>query len=229
MRNLAILIILFTAIFSSCQTKAENFAANLNEVSPETIPLGSPTPIASLILKPKEKFDIHSKIGIVDVRSGETSCLRTKNANLVEKTPVSIIISLDEPQQKILAASVEKKLDKSCARRASETGDKNPGENYFYSLILTDDKTMEEFGFDIGIAVIEPAKPIQIQSNLATIDLNEDGKPEFFRVCQGFEGFHFTIWTGKPLKGKRIWRSFYYVDYDTVVTCKKKDWEETED
>ncbi len=142
---------------------------------------------------------------------------------------VSIIISLDEFPQKVITATVEKKLSQSCARRASETGDKNPGKNYFYTLVLTEKLPEEFFGFDVGIAVIEPPKPVQVQNNLASIDLNEDGKPEFFRSCGGFEGTHFTIWTGKPLKGKRIWHSFYYVDYDTVVTCKKKDWEGLED
>lgn len=222
MRNSAIPILLFIAFLASCQTKAENLAVNFTENPAEIKPLVSSTPTPSSTPKPKETFNIHSKVGIVDVLSDQPSCLRTKNGDLAEKTPVSIIISLDEPPQKVLTATIEKKLKESCARRASETGDKNPGENYFYSLILTD-STTEEIAFDIGIAVIQPSKPIKVENNLASIDLNEDGKPEFFRLCQGFEGFYFTIWTGKPLKGKRIWDSFYYVNYDTIVTCTKKD------
>ena len=131
----------------------------------------------------------------------------------------------------MLNASVEKKLDGSCSRYASETGDKNPGENYFYSLKLMDGNTNEtnEAIFDVGIGIIGPVSQIQIQNKYATIDLNNDGKPEYFRRCTGFEGMHFTIWTGKPLIGRRIWHSFYYLDYDTVSTCKKADWRGTED
>lgn len=218
MKYLTILLISSIAILTSCQTSAKNFETDLTDKSLLILP----TP------QSKETFDIHSKIGIVDIRSSQPSCLRTKNGNLTKDTPVSIIISLDEPPQKVLTATVEKKLEKSCARRASETGDRNPGENYFYSLKDLDKNTVEEIGFDVGIAVIQPAKPIQVADKLASIDLNEDGKPEFFRRCGGFEGTHFTIWTGKPLKGRRIWHSYYYVDYDTVPTCKKKDWEDTE-
>lgn len=224
MKNLAILAILCAAICGSCKAKAENLAA--------LEPLVSPTPIASIIPTtptPKAVFDIHSKIGIADIRSSDrTSCLRTKNADLKANTPVSIIISLDEPPQKVVTATVEKKQEKSCARYASESGDENPGENFFYSLIVAKD-TADEIGFEVGIAVIEPANPILIQNKLASIDLDEDGKAEFFRSCGGFEGTHFTIWTGKPLKGKRIWHSFYYVDYDTEPNCKKKDWKGTDE
>ena len=97
--------------------------------------------------------------------------------------PISIIVSLNKPPQKVLLATVEKKLEKSCARYASETGDKNPGVNYYYSLILTDN-TIEDPETGLGFAVIQPAKPIQVQNNLASIDLNEDGKPEFFDMCR---------------------------------------------
>lgn len=211
----------------SVMIEAENRAVTTYTVTPTPFPI----PTVSATPKPKEKFDIHSKIGIVDVRSVDTvsdkpSCLRTKNGNLAEKTPVLVVISLDEPPQKILKAVVGKKLDSSCARHDSEDGDDNPGKNYFYTLEFTE-KLPEDIAFEVGIAVIEPAKPIRVQNNLASTDLNEDGKPEFFRSCGGYEGTHFTIWTGKPLKGKRIWHSFYYVDYDTVPTCTKKDWEGT--
>ncbi len=234
MKNPAILMILCGAILTSCQVNATNTAtieAQNRVVIPPTAsltPMPSPTPTVSATPTPKAKFDIHSKIGIVDVLSEEPSCLRTKNGNLLEGTPVSIIVISEDSPPRVFTATVGKKLGGNCARRFSEDGDKNPGENYFYLLSLNE-KLPEYFGFEVGFGVIEPAQPIRVQNNLASIDLNEDGKPEFFRQCGGYEGTHFTIWTGKPLKGKRIWHSFYYVDYDTVVTCKKKDWEGLED
>jgi hypothetical protein len=36
-----------------------------------------------------------------------------------------------------------------------------------------------------------------------------------------------TVWTGKPLIGKRIFHAYYYLRYDTEPTCKKKDYEGT--
>jgi hypothetical protein len=170
---------------------------------------------------------IQSKIGIVDGDKDDV-CLRTKNGNLTENTPVSIVTSLYESPQKVLNSKVVKKLEKSCARRASESTDKNPGENFYYSLTLIE-KEIDEYQEVFGIGVIAPEKPVRIQDNLASIDLNNDGKAEFFRHCAGFEGTLFAIWTGKPLKGRQIWHSFYYVDYDTEPNCKKKDSEGIED
>jgi hypothetical protein len=224
MKGPIILMIVSAAFSAACQTKAKSpemsFAKNFARVNA----LVTPTPIPART--PEPAFNIHSKIGIADVVSDGTGCLRTKNANLAEKTPVSIIISLAEPPQKVLTATVGKKLNESCARRASETGDRNLGENFFYTLNLNEEET-EEIGFEVGIAVIRTPKPIQVQNNLASVDLDEDGKPEFFRRCGGFEGIHFTIWTGTPLKGKRIWHSFYYLDYDTQENCNNKDWKGT--
>lgn len=209
----------------SCQanvgTLASNVDSNIVETSTTAEEIQVPSPPTT-----DEVFNIHSKIGIADVRDGGTGCLRTKNGDLAERTPVSVIISLNELPQRILNATVEKKVEKSCARYASESGDNNPGDNFFYSLTFDGDK-VEEFGFDNGIAVISPQKQIQIQNGLAVFDLDEDGKPEYFRRCTGFEGTHFTLWTGKPLKGKRIWHSFYYVDYDTEPNCKDMDLKET--
>lgn len=223
MKQLSSLLILSAALFVSCQTRAESPSAELEiDLMEKTSKIEESKLLILPTPGPKLKFDIHSKVGIVEIRGEEKSCLRTKNGNLAEKIPISIITFFDDLPQKVLTATVEKKLEESCARPASETGDKNPGENFFYSLIL-DETEGEEISYDLGIGIIQPTNPIQIQNKLAKTDLNGDGKPEFFRLCQGFEGFYFTIWTGQPLKGKKIWDSFFYVNYDTVPTCKKKD------
>lgn len=225
MRNLSILLILLVAFLASCQTKAESISTNTNvdsaektKKNDETKPLISPTPA------PKLEFDIHSKIGFAEVFYDEPGCLRTKNGNLAEKAPISIVVSLDEPPQKVLTATVGKKLNESCL----ETDDENPGKDFFYSLNLNSSMDEEVFYY-YGIAVIEPSRPIQIQNKLASNDLDGDGKPEFFRFCSGNESLHYSIWTGKPLKGKIIWHTSFHVNYGTVMTCKEKDWEGLED
>jgi hypothetical protein len=198
-----------------------NHLEHLNKIE-EAQTLISPTPT------PKLTRDISPKVGIVDVDDNQTICFRTNNSNLAEKTPISIVTSLYELPQKVLMATVEKKLEKSCVSDDSDAGDSNPGEIFYYSLVLID-KTIEKSEILIGIGVIQPPKEIQVQNNLANIDLNGDGKLEFFRLCASNEGLHLTIWTGKPLKGKRIWYYYYYLKYDTEADCKKKDWEKTED
>lgn len=221
MKILSIALLFITLSSASCQTEMESVGINsISNEEPKAKIEVSPTPMLELKIQ-----DINSKIGIVDGSVGDI-CFRTKNGNLTENTSVSIVTEFYAPSQKVLNAKVEKKLKESCSRRAAESGDQNPGQNFYYSLTLTD-KEIDEYQEVFGFGVIEPEKPIQIQNKLASINLNEDGKPEFFRLCQGSEGMLFAIWTGKPLKGKQIWHSFYYVYYDTEVTCKSKDLKET--
>ena len=94
---------------------------------------------------------------------------------------------------------------------------------------MKDKTNLAAANIGIAIGVIQPAKKIEVQNKLASVDLNGDGKPEFFRLCASNEGLHLTIWTGKPLKGKRIWHSYYYLHYDTEADCEKKDWEGADD
>lgn len=110
----------------------------------------------------------------------------------------------------------------------ADAGEASPGEDHYYSLILVDPKFDKSY-IGIAIGVIQPAKKIEVKNKLASVDLNGDGKPEFFRLCASNEGLHLTIWTGKPLKGKRIWHSYYYLHYDTEADCEKKDWEGADD
>lgn len=215
MRSLFVLI-LFVGLLIACKpnvvsSDVENNNSGNSKNSAEAQP--SPTPF--------DPTDINGKIGLADLRNTGAGCLRTKNGNLSEGQPIAVIISLDEPPQKVISASIAKKLEQSCARRASETGDHNPGKNYYYELKINDPDAID--GFDVGIAVAESSEKLLLEKGSAHIDLDGDGEPESFRECSGNEGMLFTIWNGKPLLGKRIWGSFYYVDYDTVPTCTDKD------
>jgi hypothetical protein len=77
-----------------------------------------------------------------------------------------------------------------------------------------------------GFGVVNPVNEIKISNGgLAAGDIDADGKIEFFRECTSNEGMHMTVWTGKPLIGKRIWYVYYHFPYDTESTCLKKDFE----
>jgi hypothetical protein len=234
MKKTIILLIGLAAFLTSCQTKAETTAVILNPSNTntnsvkntveteESKPSNQPPPT------PKTVRGINSKVGIVDVTGDEIICFRTTNADLTEKTPISIVASIYEPPQKVLAAAIEKKLEKSCVSRDSDAGESNPEEYSYYSLVLTGE-TIDKSEIGVSIGVIQPAAKVRIENKLASVDLNGDAKPEFFRLCTSNEGLHLTIWNGKPLSGKRIWHYYYYLNYDTEPTCKQKDWEGTED
>ena len=209
------------------QIKADNTTPNTNTNSPNnSVKMEDPKPVTSPALQTVR--GIESKVGVVDLTEDERICFRTKNAYLTTNTPVSIVVSIYEPPQKVLAAVIERKLEKSCVERDSDAGESKPEENTYYSLVLTD-KTIDKSEIDVAIGIVQPERKIQVRNKLASVDLNGDGRDEFFRSCTSSEGLHLTIWSGKPLIGKRRWHYYYYLHYDTEPNCRKKDWEGTED
>jgi hypothetical protein len=71
----------------------------------------------------------------------------------------------------------------------------------------------------IGIAVVRPPGRTAAARGPG-VDLDGDRKPEHFRMCASFEGLHFTVWSGEPLKGTLRWHHYYYLGYDTEPDCK---------
>jgi hypothetical protein len=237
MKKTIIWVIALTFLLTSCQIKAENTAPNqikaenttpnINTNSPDnTVRMEDLKPITSPAAKAVR--GINAKVGVVDLTEDRMVCFRTKNADLTKNTPVSIVVSIYEPPQKVFEAVVEKKLEKSCVERDSDAGEGTPEENSYYSLVLTD-MTIDKSEIDVGIGIVQPAEKVQVENKLANVDLTGDGKPEYFRQCGSSEGLHLTIWSGKPLIGKRIWHYYYYLHYEIVPDCRKKDWEGAED
>ena len=52
-----------------------------------------------------------------------------------------------------------------------------------------------------------------------TVDWGSGTKPVTLRVCASSEGMHFTAWEGLPIKGTRVWHSYFYLGYDTEPDC----------
>lgn len=231
MKIIILLTFLIALILTGCTqpqpvVSAETGNTILNAPTPTPVVLvdssifATPTPAVS---------EIDMKIGIVETEKEQIICLRTRNPSLAVQTPVLIFDTtsdFDGTTQKTFQAAVEKKLDKSCALHDSDSGEIDTEQTSYYSLKLSDENDKSEV--DIGIAVISPAKNAHLDGKKAGLDINADGKIEFFRTCTSSEGLHLTVWTGKPLKGKRIWQSYYYLHFDTEPTCDDKDWEGTE-
>jgi hypothetical protein len=152
-----------------------------------------------------------SKVGTVNPIKDSFVCLAIPNSKLMPGMKIQVVVP-DKPQL-VRTGVIDTKEQKSC----SSDIDVAPRLS-FYRVRMPGDRDI-----DYGIGVTG-AKRIRVVNGLARADINGDGKLEYFRECSSFEGFHFTIWTGKPLKGKRIWHSYYYLGYDTVFTCKKKDY-----
>lgn len=46
------------------------------------------------------------------------------------------------------------------------------------------------------------------------------------RGCASSEGLHLTLWSGEPLKGTRLWHTYYYLGYDVEPTCRPGDYQD---
>jgi hypothetical protein len=59
-------------------------------------------------------------------------------------------------------------------------------------------------------------------------DLDHDGVKETYRTCLTQEGEYHTIWSGAPLTGRRVFKGYRALEYDTESTCEPADYESPE-
>jgi hypothetical protein len=164
-----------------------------------------------------KSFDFKSQVGVVDVNERGNMCLIIPNAALNSGVAVNLVVL--SPRQWVVKARIKEKLGESCSNNP-DTSDAS-----FYSLELG--SSTSRFKIEIrqaaAIAVVSPTR-VAVQNGKASVDLDKDGRREFFRDCTSNEGIHLTLWSGKPLRGKRQWHFYYYLGYDVVPSCKKKDY-----
>lgn len=168
-----------------------------------------------------ERFNFDSRVGVVDANSEGRLCLNISNPHLADGAEVSFV--LPGKPQRVAKAVVEGKAAGSCSRNPEAA---DPGSS-FYWLRLAGGGLAMNAGEPLppAIAVVGPAAPITVRRGVASGDLDGDGRAEFFRVCTSTEGNHLTVWSGRPLLGKRRWHFYYYLGYDVVPDCKKKDYQ----
>jgi hypothetical protein len=167
-------------------------------------------------------FNFDTQIGVVDTNHQKELCLNILNAGLTEGSPISIVLT-DRPQS-VVKAVVVKKLEGSCSRNP----DTHP-EASFYSLRLLRKGLKPVEPVDLNppsIAIIAPTRPVGVVGGKASADLDGDGRKEYFRSCTSTEGIHLTVWSGRPLIGKRKWHTYYYLGYDVVPSCDKRDFQD---
>jgi hypothetical protein len=160
------------------------------------------------------RIDFKSRVGVVDNNNGQL-CLVLANPDVDVGQRVNLVML--SKQQRIVRARVKEKLGRSCAR--TETTDES-----FYSLQLEREGDIDSRDTGVPLMAVISTKPLTVSRGRATGDLDKDGRSEFFRYCASNEGLHFTVWTGQPLVGRRRWHFYYYLGYDVVPSCKRKDY-----
>jgi hypothetical protein len=156
----------------------------------------------------KGRGTISSRLGVA-VQKSAASCLYIHNAELADGSPLTLVL-LSSPQS-TMKAEVVKPAPESCSSiDTSDTDLKS------YEIRLTGEGQLPAIP---SIAITGFPGRFQTRSKEVTADINEDGQPEYFRYCASSDGIHLTVWSGKPLRGKRKWHQYYYLGYDVEPNC----------
>ena len=172
----------------------------------------------SIVCPGAERFNFNSQVGIVDNNREGRLCLAIRNSRLPVGTEVVFV--MPHKPQRLAKAVISRKSASSCSSSAI------PEDNAsFYWLELMRKSVDLSMPMSVAIAVVRPARPILVKRGTASGDIDGDGRAEFFRTCTRSDEIFLTVWSGKPLLGKRRWYSYYYLNYEAVPTCKKKDYQ----
>jgi hypothetical protein len=168
-----------------------------------------------LLLSPpaaKGVFSFSSQVGVAVAKSGRV-CLTIHRQNIVAGSKVALVL-LRTPQS-VSEAEVVRPADGTCPK--IDEGDMSLHSYEIRMLKGSIEPSMP------AIAIFGASKPFVRRGDSVTGDVDGDGTPEFFRSCASSEGVHLTVWSGKPVEGKRRWHQYYYLGYDVQADCTTKD------
>jgi hypothetical protein len=235
MKTQTLFPLILLAFLISCQTKTENVDNEIKksfEITTSNLSVVSPMPSEEIVSKSSVMItDYDLKIGNVESGDQKNVCLKIQNPNLKIGDKVQIILPEKPPQ--ILHSEIVKKaeckyednLELTINKATAELTGNNPEVTLSSYLLKLSGSDASKLGFGIGI--VSQNSQVKNVKGLVSVDIDGDGKDEYFRECASNEGLHLTVWIGKPLVGKRIWHSYYHLNYDTENDCKNKDYEKT--
>ena len=157
-------------------------------------------------------FRFSSQIGVAVAKSGKV-CLAIHRQSFLAGSRLTLVLL--RPLQSTAEAEVLRPADSNCPK--PDESDKSLHSYEIRMLKGSLDPSMP------AIAVFGSSSPFVKHADSVTADIDGDGTPESFRSCAASEGLHLTVWSGKPLEGKRRWHQYYYLGYDVEADCTAKD------
>jgi hypothetical protein len=157
-------------------------------------------------------YDYASSVGVAAL-SGTKVCLAINNPQLPPGSTVSLVVA-SIPQSLVQAEVVGPAAETCSTPQLRDSG------SNIYELRLRSGTLPEVMPV---IAVTNSSHPLRETGTVVSGDLAGNGGREFFRLCNSAEGLHLTVWSGKPLTGKRKWHAYYYLGYDMEPNCTSKD------
>ena len=159
------------------------------------------------------RFDYATQIGIVFRNDDKQLRLEIKNPNLAANDEI-VVVDPYQPQ-KIARAVIAEKAAGNCSREGTNVED-----GACYKLRTVAGKID---GTTVAFGIAKAPASFAIRNGRVSADLDNDRVVEHFRVCTSMEGLHLTVWSGRPLQGKRQWHRYFYLGYDVEPNCTAGD------
>jgi hypothetical protein len=166
------------------------------------------------------RSNFETRLGVFDQGRQKEICLAIANSTLADGVDVTLV-SPHRPQ-----ATARARITQRAVATCSPSPATSDGLSfYLVKLIKSDRRFVRNDGpLPPGIAIVGAPLKFTPRAGTVSIDVDGDGRRDYFRTCTSNEGVHLTVWTGPPLKGKLRWRSAYYLGYDVVPTCTAADY-----
>jgi hypothetical protein len=161
---------------------------------------------------PSAAFDYRSQVGIALLKAG-SPCLDIRNARLAPGDRVRFVTA--STPQAIGDAEVAGRTNEPCA-----PADPGAAESDHYTLKVVSGSLVKGAP---AFALVNALGALTARADGVEGDIDGDGQPESFRFCTSAEGVHLSVWTGRPLEGRRRWHHYYYLGFDVTPDCTERD------
>ena len=154
------------------------------------------------------------RIGIAADDSGQY-CLALPGAPLGAGSPVTVV-TVAERQR--LHRLVTVQTVSGCPGMAKQQDTPGP-----YYLLASETGSAQPRGPGVGVAGRLAVRVVGREFRLRLTDRIREAR---VRSCTSSEGLHLTVWSGVPLKTRRLWHAYWYLGYDVKPNCRPADYEE---
>jgi hypothetical protein len=171
-------------------------------------------------------FDYANNVGVAGTMPQGGLCLAIRNPRLTVGTSVVLVwvpIVGERGPSELLLAQTTSKAPNSCASDSSYQF-LTHGDSLYPLKVVTGHLDLSAFYF----GVLAPLDRLHARGDTVVADLDTAAGLTTFRACTSNEGVHLTLWSGEPLKGKRIWHHYVYLGFDTEPRCQELDYRSTQ-
>jgi hypothetical protein len=164
-----------------------------------------------------QTVDSDSTVGLALATGHNSGCLAIANDHLAPGSAIVLVSPRWQhvaPKPRVAVAQVETKLRADCDVDLGKYGDS------YYQINLSDSTKIRYPYFALTVKT----RPVIGRDGTIRASVSHDGVDQVFRVCTSQEGLHFTIWSGKALKGTRRYHAYFPLRYEVEPSCTEADY-----